>query len=99
MADNDDFEKQLALEELEKKKKENVELGDPYTYTDPDGTVYEWDHEKQAWFPKVHIKYFLLKPNILFIKLCIYCKSLFVLTHLSTFIGYLLNISLALCFC
>jgi HIV Tat-specific factor 1 len=24
------------------------------TYTDPsDGTVYEWDNEKRAWFPKV----------------------------------------------
>lgn len=27
---------------------------DPYTYTDPeDGTVYDWDHEKKAWFPKI----------------------------------------------
>jgi len=25
------------------------------TYTDPaDGTVYIWDREKNAWFPKVH---------------------------------------------
>ena len=24
------------------------------TYTDPrDGTVYEWDAQKQGWFPKV----------------------------------------------
>lgn len=27
---------------------------DPNTYTDPeDGTMYDWDHEKKAWFPKV----------------------------------------------
>jgi len=28
--------------------------GDTHTYTDPsDGTVYFWDHDKNAWFPKV----------------------------------------------
>lgn len=28
--------------------------GDTHTYTDPhDGTVYFWDKEKRAWFPKV----------------------------------------------
>ncbi len=26
---------------------------DPRVYTDPDGTQYEWDDEKRAWFPKV----------------------------------------------
>lgn len=27
---------------------------DPFTYTDPeDGTVYDWDHNKKAWFPKI----------------------------------------------
>lgn len=32
----------------------NEDGSDPYTYTDPvDGTVYDWDHEKKAWFPKV----------------------------------------------
>ena len=25
----------------------------PRVYTDPDGTQYEWDDEKRAWFPKV----------------------------------------------
>ncbi|GBM27438.1 HIV Tat-specific factor 1 [Araneus ventricosus] len=55
MADAD-FEEQLKLEELERKKKELSEEGisDPYTYVDPnDGTVYEWDAEKQAYFPKI----------------------------------------------
>jgi HIV Tat-specific factor 1 len=28
--------------------------GDSHTYTDAtDGTVYIWDREKNAWFPKV----------------------------------------------
>ena len=29
---------------------------DTHTYTDPsDGSVYMWDREKNAWFPKVHL--------------------------------------------
>ncbi|XP_071801108.1 17S U2 SnRNP complex component HTATSF1-like [Asterias amurensis] len=49
MAEEDDFERQLQLEKEEQSK---IEQG--YTYTDPnDGTEYEWDAEKQAWFPKV----------------------------------------------
>uniref|UniRef100_G3MS45 17S U2 SnRNP complex component HTATSF1 n=1 Tax=Amblyomma maculatum TaxID=34609 RepID=G3MS45_AMBMU len=49
---SDEFELQLALE---KKEKERQQSGsDPYTYVDPnDGTVYEWDHAKHAWFPKL----------------------------------------------
>lgn len=32
----------------------NTDGSDPYSYTDPeDGTVYDWDHEKKAWFPKI----------------------------------------------
>lgn len=32
--------------------------GDNHTYTDPnDGTVYVWDKEKNAWFPKVTISF------------------------------------------
>lgn len=53
--DDEDFQKQLELEKLEQQKKERVAAGtDPYTYVDPnDGTVFEWNTEKQAWFPKV----------------------------------------------
>uniref|UniRef100_A0A2L2YJE2 17S U2 SnRNP complex component HTATSF1 n=1 Tax=Parasteatoda tepidariorum TaxID=114398 RepID=A0A2L2YJE2_PARTP len=54
---NQEFEAQLELEKLEKTKKELTEEGvtDPYTYISPDdGTVYEWNQEKQAWFPKVN---------------------------------------------
>lgn len=30
------------------------------TYTDPaDGTVYIWDREKNAWFPKVNNRYYM----------------------------------------
>ncbi|XP_023241798.1 HIV Tat-specific factor 1 homolog [Centruroides sculpturatus] len=50
-----DFEKQLEYEALEKQKQEHGEWqGDSCVYTDPkDGTVYEWNTEKQAWFPKI----------------------------------------------
>ncbi|KAG0434836.1 hypothetical protein HPB47_018840, partial [Ixodes persulcatus] len=48
---SDEFEKQL---ELEAKEKEKQSGSDPYTYVDPnDGTVYEWDVQKKAWFPKL----------------------------------------------
>lgn len=47
----DEFEKQLELEEKEKQRSSGT---DPYTYVDPnDGTVYEWDVQKNAWFPKL----------------------------------------------
>lgn len=59
----DEFEYQLKLEELERKRldKQNSATtadasagGNSTTYVDPsDGTVYEWDFAKQAWFPKV----------------------------------------------
>ncbi|XP_048369953.1 HIV Tat-specific factor 1 [Sphaerodactylus townsendi] len=50
---NDDFYQQLRLQELYGKKE--AEGGsDPLTYTDStDGTQYEWDRDKKAWFPKV----------------------------------------------
>lgn len=33
------------------------------TYTDPaDGTVYIWDREKNAWFPKVNYKINICVP-------------------------------------
>lgn len=51
MDSNEAFYEQLRLQELYG----NRESGnDPYTFTDPsDGTEYEWDHDKKAWFPKV----------------------------------------------
>ncbi|XP_072019496.1 17S U2 SnRNP complex component HTATSF1-like [Amphiura filiformis] len=49
MDGQEEFEHQLALENEEARKQEQG-----YIYTDPnDGTVYEWDDEKQAWFPRV----------------------------------------------
>ncbi|GIY64069.1 HIV Tat-specific factor 1 homolog [Caerostris extrusa] len=51
-----DFEQQLKLEELERKRKELSESGvsDPDIYVDPkDGTIYEWDMGKKAYFPKI----------------------------------------------
>jgi hypothetical protein len=44
------FEEQLILEESEKRKDE---LGNPLLKKDKDGTVYEWDEKRKAWFPKV----------------------------------------------
>ncbi|XP_040005820.1 HIV Tat-specific factor 1 [Xiphias gladius] len=49
---NKEFLEQLRMQELYSQK--NEDGSDPYTYTDPeDGTVYDWDHEKKAWFPKI----------------------------------------------
>lgn len=49
---NKEFMEQLRMQELYGQRHEDG--SDPYTYTDPeDGTVYDWDHEKKAWFPKV----------------------------------------------
>ena len=52
----DEFEYQLHAEQEEREKKgEQVEVNNAATYTDPtDGTVYEWDSEKNGWFPKVY---------------------------------------------
>ena len=47
-----DFEEQLELERLEKERLEK-EGDHPKEKVDPDGTVYEWDAAKKAWFPKV----------------------------------------------
>ncbi|XP_026572335.1 HIV Tat-specific factor 1 [Pseudonaja textilis] len=53
---NEDFHQQLRLQELYERKEEEEEEGgdEPFTYTDSaDGTQYEWDRDKKAWFPKV----------------------------------------------
>nr|XP_056714982.1 HIV Tat-specific factor 1 [Euleptes europaea] len=50
---NEEFYQQLRLQELYGKKNAEGE-SEPLTYTDPtDGTQYEWDRDKKAWFPKV----------------------------------------------
>lgn len=49
---NKEFMEQLRLQELYGQA--NEDGSNPFTYTDPeDGTVYDWDHEKKAWFPKI----------------------------------------------
>lgn len=49
---NKDFMDQLRMQEMYGQRR--IDGSDPYTYTDPeDGTVYDWDHEKKAWFPKI----------------------------------------------
>ena len=49
---NSEFLEQLRMQQLYDQR--NVDGSDPYSYTDPqDGTVYDWDHDKKAWFPKV----------------------------------------------
>lgn len=49
---NKDFMDQLRMQEMYGQR--NVDGSDPRTYTDPeDGTVYDWDAEKKAWFPKI----------------------------------------------
>lgn len=52
--DNEDFEHQLLLEAKEKALKEKSEQENPYLTRDPnDGTLYEYDPDKKAWFPKI----------------------------------------------
>ncbi|XP_023700115.2 17S U2 SnRNP complex component HTATSF1 [Paramormyrops kingsleyae] len=49
---NKDFHEQLRMQELYGQKPKDGD--DPYTFVDPeDGTVYDWDHDKKAWFPKI----------------------------------------------
>ncbi|ELU04565.1 hypothetical protein CAPTEDRAFT_225820 [Capitella teleta] len=61
---DEEFDVQLRLEAREKeleqhkdeaaKEEKDEEAGNqPTTKTDPDGTVYEWDALKKAWFPKI----------------------------------------------
>lgn len=51
----DEFEYQLRAEQEEQEGKRKEECS-AKTYVDPsDGTVYEWDNERNGWFPKVHI--------------------------------------------
>jgi len=52
--DEEDFEEQLRLEALEAQSKtqsEAIEHG--RVRKDSDGTEFEWDADKKAWFPKV----------------------------------------------
>ena len=59
------FEEQLEQERLAREQEEARLLDThPKTRTDPDGTVFEWDVEKKAWFPKVD-SFFLLLNTIL----------------------------------
>ena len=54
--EDDEFLNQLKQEELERQaRKETKELPKGLTYTDDDGTVMEWDHDRKAYFPKVFI--------------------------------------------
>ncbi|CAL8265689.1 unnamed protein product [Merluccius merluccius] len=49
---NQEFVEQLRMQQLYGQRR--ADGSDPYTYTDPqDGTVYDWDHDKKAWFPKI----------------------------------------------
>lgn len=52
--EGEDFEEQLRLEQLEKQRssaEDAIEHG--RVRKDEDGTEYEWDAHKKAWFPRV----------------------------------------------
>ena len=50
----DEFEFQLRAQKEFGAEQPAPGVNDARTYVDPnDGTVYEWDSEKQGWFPKV----------------------------------------------
>lgn len=48
MSDNEEFEEQIRLEQQAVASAARVK-----TKTDEDGTEYEWDEDKQAWFPRI----------------------------------------------
>lgn len=49
-----DFAEQLEQERIARELEEQRRAETQHlTRTDPDGTVYEWDVEKKAWFPKI----------------------------------------------
>ncbi|XP_014787072.1 HIV Tat-specific factor 1 homolog [Octopus bimaculoides] len=52
--DASDFDEQLRQQELEKEGKfEPQESSSAITYTDKDGTVYEWDFKQKVYVPKI----------------------------------------------
>ena len=62
--ESDEFAFQLEQQKIEEERLTKREVGGSNTYTDPsDGTVYEWDASKRAWFPKVRCGYFSEKHN------------------------------------
>lgn len=84
---NKEFHEQLRLQQLYEQRREGGE--DPHTYVDPeDGTVYDWDHEKRAWFPKVSLPNKILhllnnsvvitQSELIHSKICIKVHLLFV---------------------
>ena len=48
---DDEFEEQLRQEAAEKQRKTDITEGK--IKVDPDGTAYDWDEAKKAWFPRV----------------------------------------------
>ncbi|KAK2151673.1 hypothetical protein LSH36_355g01035 [Paralvinella palmiformis] len=50
MSDEEVFKEQLRQEQI---AKENDDVNSDRTRVDPDGTVYEYDIAKKAWFPKI----------------------------------------------
>lgn len=51
---NEEFYRQLQLQQQYEADRGGEGDADPFTYVDPaDGAAYEWDREKKAWFPKV----------------------------------------------
>ena len=55
----DDFEYQLRTQqEFSTPGVNQTQSTTPGTYVDPsDGTVYEWDHARKGWFPKVRYSF------------------------------------------
>ncbi|XP_014665191.1 PREDICTED: HIV Tat-specific factor 1 homolog [Priapulus caudatus] len=51
MSDNEDFEEQIRLEQLGPES--GADPGKAKSYTDKDGTEYEWDPKRKAYFPKI----------------------------------------------
>jgi len=76
-----EFEEQLQQEALASTNEEVQLTANEYTVggtlvrKDPDGTVYEFDPEKHAWFPKVSLRMLLMLFSDA--HFCFFCCSCF----------------------
>ena len=71
---DDEFELQLQQEAEERERNEKLKAGK--VKVDPDGTVYEWDEEKKAWFPRVSSVLYCIPPMVVHQTMLLYATAM-----------------------